>query len=501
MKKQKSYQFYGFNLLGCLTALVFILFLQLVPGFTQAENNPPKDILDDELLKSILDDELLKSISLFSEVLAHIQQNHLDPPDTKQLMYGAIRGMLRTLDPYSQFLPPENYADFRTESRGTYGGLGMEIGIRDERLTIIAPFKGTPADKAGLQSSDIISQIEGESTAKMTTTDAVKHLRGEPGTQVTITIVREGESKPLEVTLTRDVIQFPSVESKVLKEDIGYIRINQFRDNTANDVDKAFETFNQQEIVGLILDLRTNPGGLLRSAVEVASDFLDPGQLIVYTQGKTPRKEYSAEQGKQQKRYPLIVLVNGGSASASEIVAGAIKDNGRGLVMGEKTFGKASVQQIFSLNLSGGAAIKLTVAHYYSPNGVDIHKVGIVPDIEDPWFSRSEIQMLRKLQKHEKIKTFIEENGEDALAQLEKAQRASKEDSEAALTLRKYQRLADSFTEEGIILSDVGLKLAIARETENDLDEYEYDPRIIRAIDHLRAFKLYQLMLKTDNKE
>ena len=490
MKRQKPDQCYRFNLLGCFTALIFLLFLQSTLGLAQE---------GDDSSQGILDDELLENISLFSEVLARVQQSHLDSPDFEPLMYGAIRGMLRTLDPYSQFFPPENYADFRTESRGTYGGLGMEIGIRADRLTIISPFKGTPADKAGLQSGDIISQIEGKPTTNMTTTDAVEHLRGEPGTQVTITIVREGEPKPLEVTLTRDVIQFPSVESKVLKEDIGYIRINQFRANTASDVDKIFETFNQQEITGLILDLRSNPGGLLTSAVEIASDFLEPGQLIVYTQGKTPRAEYRAEKGKQQKRYPLIALVNGGSASASEIVAGAIKDHRRGLVMGEKTFGKASVQQIFTL--SGGAAVKLTVAHYYSPNGVDIHKIGIVPDIEDPWFSRSEIQILRKLQNHKEIKDFIESNGDDILAQLETAQYASKEDTEAASTLRKYQRLVDSLTAEGIILSDVGVKLAIARETENDLDEYEYDPRIIRAIDQLRVFKFYQSILKTDNSE
>ena len=490
MKSQKSYQCTGFNLLGCLIALICMLFLQPTLGLTQGEN---------DAAKGVVDDDLLENISLFSEVLARIQQNYLDSPDAEPLMYGAIQGMLRTLDPYSQFFSAEDYAEFRTESRGTYGGLGMEIGIRDERLTIISPFKGTPADRAGLQSGDMISYIESKSTMNMTTTDAVEHLRGEPGTQVTITIVREGEPKPLEVTLTRDVIQFPSVESKVLKEDIGYIRINQFRANTATDVDKVFETFNQQEIEGLILDLRSNPGGLLTSAVEIASDFLEPGQLIVYTQGKTPRDEYKVEKGKQQRRYPLIVLVNGGSASASEIVAGAIKDHGRGLVMGEKTFGKASVQQVFSLN--GGAAVKLTVAHYYSPNGVDIHKIGIVPDIEDSWFSRSEIQMLRKLQNHKEIRNFIESNGDDILAQLEKARHASKEDTEAASLLRKYQRLVDALTAEGIILSDVGLKLAIARETENDIDDYEYDPRIIRAIDQLRAFKIYQSTLKPDDSE
>ena len=187
--------------------MVLILSLQPVTGLTQVENAASKGVLDDELLENI---------SLLSEVLARIQQNHLDNPDAIQLMYGAIRGMLRTLDPYSQFFDPENYSDFRTESRGAYGGLGMEIGIRDDQLTIIAPFKGTPAHQAGLQSGDIISQIEGESTARMTTDDAVKRLRGEPGTQATMTIVREGESKPLEVTLTRDVIQFYSVESKVL---------------------------------------------------------------------------------------------------------------------------------------------------------------------------------------------------------------------------------------------------------------------------------------------
>lgn len=474
-----------FNQNHILTALILILCLS--PMFVLAQT-------EKAVSRAALNDELLENISLMSEVLARIQQEHLEEPESQQLMFGAIRGMLRTLDPYSQFLEPKNYEEFRTESRGAYGGLGMAIGIRGDRLTIISPFKGTPADQAGIQSGDIISQIEGDSTARMTVDDAVELLRGEPGEPVTITIVRDGESEPLEVTLTRDVIRFRSVESKVLKGNTGYIRINQFRNTTATDVDKAFETLNQQEIYGLILDLRSNPGGLLTSAVEIASDFLEPGQLIVYTQGTSPREDFIAKPGKQQKHYPLVVLVNSGSASASEIVAAAIKDHGQGLVMGSKTFGKASVQKVFQL--SGRAAVKLTVAHYYSPNGVDIHKVGIAPDIKAPWFSRPEQKMLTKLRRHEKIKSFVEENGDDVLAKLEQAQLASRDDRDAAALLKKYQRLVDSLAEEQIILSDAGLHLAIARETKLDFDEYEYDPQIFAAVQQLRAIEIFQSKLK-----
>lgn len=485
MKQKKTYRFYASGLLSCVMALGLMLCLNPKLGFAQVEDTTSKDSLDNEVLENI---------ALLSEVLARIQQEHVDHPEPKQLMYGAIRGMLRTLDPYSQFFEPESYAEFRTESRGTYGGLGMEIGIRQNWLTVIAPIKGTPADKAGLQSEDIISQIEGESTAGMTVDEAVKRLRGEPGTQVTITISREGEGEPLEVTITRDIIRFHSVEFKILKGEIGYIRINQFRQTTAEDVDKAFETFDQKDIRGVVLDLRSNPGGLLGSAVEVASDFLNPSQLVVYTQGKQSRKDFIVEEEQQKKHYPLVVLVNGGSASGSEIVAAAIKDHGRGLIMGEKTFGKASVQQI--LPLSGGAAVKLTIAHYYSPKGVDIHKVGIIPDIEAPWFSRSEHRMLNKLRSHETIKTFIQDNGDDILGQLETARLASRNDLEAIALLRKYQRLVDSLAKEQIILRDAGLKLGIARETENEIDEYEYDPQILAGIQQLQAIEILRSKLK-----
>ena len=493
--KKKLYQ--QWNRTIRITPIVLAMWLLLMLGLTDTLTFAEEVLTPDraepiEIKVDPLNDTLLENIALLNEVLARIQQEHLEQSDAKELMYGAIRGMLRTLDPYSQFLEPKNYAEFRTESRGTYGGLGMVIGIREDQLTVIAPFKGTPADQAGILSGDVISQIDGESTARMTVDDAVKRLRGEPGAPVTIMIVREGESEPLEITLKRDVIRFPSVESKIIKGDIGYIRINQFRTTTADDVDKAFETFNQQEIVGVILDLRSNPGGLLSSAVEVASDFLKADQLIVYTQGKTTEENFESftvQPGKEQKRYPLVVLVNNGSASGSEIVAAAIKDHGRGLIMGSKTFGKASVQKIFPLG--GGAAVKLTVAHYYSPKGVDLHKIGITPDIESPTFSQSEIKMLTKLRKHEKIKAFIEENGDDVLAKLEQSENAPRDDRDAAMLLRRYQRLVESFAGEQIILRDAGLKLAIARETKTDFDEYEYDPQIFAAIQQLRVIKFF----------
>lgn len=471
--------------LGCAIVLGFLLTFNPITTFAQDE---------EPTASNPLDDELLEQISLFSEVLARTQQEHRDNPEAKQLIYGAIRGMLRTLDPYSQFFEPENFAELREENRGTYGGLGMAIGIRDNRLTVITPFKNTPAGKAGIQSGDVIDEIEGKETAKMTLEDAVKLLRGEPGTQVKVTIIREGELVPLEVTMTRDVIRFPNVESKTLKSNIGYIRINQFRQTTAADVNDVFNNFNQQDIRGIVLDLRWNPGGLLQSAVEIASYFLEPEQLIVYTQGKQPRQNFVAIEAKLQKHYPLVVLVNSGSASGSEIVAAAIKDHGRGLVMGQKTFGKASVQQIFPL--SGGAAVKLTTAHYYSPSGVDIHDVGITPNIELPWFNRSEVKMLNKLDTHEKIKAFIEDNGDDILNQLEKARAAPRDDTEATALLRKFRQLVDSLANEQIILSDAGIKLAIARQTENELDQHEYDPQIYSAIQQLQANEFLQTKLE-----
>ena len=433
------------------------------------------------------DDELVENLALFSEILAYIKQAHLETPDSKELVEGAINGMLRKLDPYSQYI--SDYADFRTQNRGNYGGLGMLIGIREDMLTVVTPFKGSPASLAGLQSGDIVSHIEGESTAVMTLNEAVDQLRGEPGTPVSITVVRQNDNRPFEVTVTREVIRIPSVEQNIIGDNIGYIKINQFLDTTANDVDNAFVDFKAQNVRGVILDLRLNPGGLLTSAVDIASDFLTPGQLVVYSKGLETREDFKAK-GMEREHFPLVVLVDGGSASASEIVAGAIKDHGRGLVMGNKTFGKASVQRVFPLSNSK-SAVKLTVARYFTPNDVDIDKVGIIPDVESAWFSRSERQMQLKLRDHEKLKTFIEENGDDVLVQLATAEHASRDDRSAAKLLRSYQRLSDALTEEQIVLSDVGIKYALAQITENDRDELEHDPQIVAAMEQLKVLELF----------
>ncbi len=432
-------------------------------------------------------DNLLENISLFTEILAYVEQEHLDNTDPKELMEGAIRGMLRTLDPYSQYIP--DYLTFRTQNQGNYGGLGMTVGMRDDMITVITPFKGNPAALAGVQNGDIISQIDGESTAVMTLDEAVDLLRGEPGTSVSITLIRPKVNQPIEVTIRREVIRIPNVEKEIIGDNLGYLKINQFLQTTPEDIDKALEEFIAQNVKGIILDLRFNPGGLLSSAVAISSDFLEPGKLVVYSKGIEKREDFHAE-GKARDNFPLIVLVNGGSASASEIVAGAIKDHSRGLVMGSKTFGKASVQKVFPLSDSK-AAVKLTVARYFTPSGVDIDKIGVIPDVETAYFSRSEQQMQIKLRNHQKIKTFIEENGDDVLDKLYSAEHASRDDRQAAKLMRTYRRLTDALTEEQIILSDIALKFAIALETQNIKDDIVHDPQVVAAMEQMKVLEIF----------
>jgi len=320
-------------------------------------------------------------LKVFTEVLSLIQANYVDEAKPRDLIYGGIKGMLETLDPHSSFLPPDIFKEMQVETQGSFGGLGIEITVKDRQLTVVAPIEGTPADRAGLHPADRIVKIDGNPTKDMTLIEAVKKLRGPKGTSVTLTILREESPGPFELTLVREVIEVKSVRAKDLGDGIAYIRISSFQERTAKDLLKAIEQFQKNGISALVLDLRNDPGGLLNQAVQVSDLFLDKGQLIVYTEGRIKNQDlrFSAEHGAQVPKVPMVVLVNGGSASASEIVAGALQDWKRALVLGTKTFGKGSVQTV--IPLSDGSGLRLTTAKYYTPKGRSIHGSGIVPDI------------------------------------------------------------------------------------------------------------------------
>ncbi|WP_305046714.1 S41 family peptidase [Geoalkalibacter sp.] len=324
-----------------------------------------------------------QELDLFTDVLALVRKSYVEEVPLKDLIQGAINGMLAALDPHSSFLPPEMYQEMKIDTRGEFGGLGIEISIRDGILTIVAPIEDTPAHRAGLKAGDQILKIEDRFTKDMSIMDAVKLMRGKPGTAVTITIMRDLFEKPQEFTLKREIIKVRSIRSQTLEDGFGYLRITQFQERTADDLHKALAQLrkeNQGVLQGLVLDLRNNPGGLLDQAVEVADAFLREG-LIVYTEGREPASQlrFSARKSGSEPDYPMVVLINGGSASASEIVAGALQDHRRAVVMGTQSFGKGSVQTIIPLGDQSG--LRLTTARYFTPNGTSIQARGITPDI------------------------------------------------------------------------------------------------------------------------
>jgi carboxyl-terminal processing protease len=328
-----------------------------------------------------LPDDTYKELQTFANVLAIVQKNYVEPVSTKRLVNGAIIGMLASLDPHSAYLTPDLYRDLEVETRGSFGGLGIEITIKNDMLTVVAPIEDTPAAKAGVKSGDEIVKINDDFTKGMTLTDAVKMMRGPKGSTIRLTLHREGIADLFTVSVQRDVIRIQSVKSKELKDGYGYVRISTFEDGTNGDVEKALDKFAKRgPIKGVVLDLRDNPGGLLNQAVSVSDDFLDGG-MIVYTQGRVENQQekYFAHKKKNFSDYPMVVLVNGGSASASEIVAGALQDQRRVIVVGTLTFGKGSVQTI--LPLDDDSALRLTTARYYTPNGRSIQAVGITPDV------------------------------------------------------------------------------------------------------------------------
>lgn len=325
----------------------------------------------------------LNDLRTFAEVLERIKTAYVEPIDDKTLFENAIKGMLSNLDPHSSYLEPDAFRDLQESTSGEFGGLGIEVGLEDGILQVIAPIDDSPASAAGLEAQDLIIKIDDQPTKGLSLMESVEKMRGKPGTRIRLTIVREGR-KPFEVTLKRAVIKSRSVKSQLLENDYGFLRISQFQVNTGSEVEKALASLKKenkgQPLKGLILDLRNNPGGVLQAAVEVTDHFISSG-LIVYTKGRLANAElrFSANAKNASEGVPLVVLINGGSASASEIVAGALQDHKRGIVMGTDSFGKGSVQTVLPLN--NDRALKLTTALYYTPKGRSIQAQGIVPDI------------------------------------------------------------------------------------------------------------------------
>ena len=326
----------------------------------------------------------MEDLRAFAEIFGRIKQDYVEPVDDHELLDYAIRGMLSGLDPHSAYLNPEEFRELKVGTSGEFGGLGLEVGMENGFIKVISPIDDTPAQRAGVKAGDLIIRLDGNPVKGMNLNEAVKLMRGKPGAELLLTIVRDGEDKPLEITVVRDVIKVASVKSRMLEEGFGYLRISHFQSRTNEDMLKAISKLKRKSggrLKGLVLDLRNNPGGVLNGAVAVSDAFLTEG-LIVYTQGRqeNSRLNFTATPDDSIAGAPIVVLVNGGSASASEIVAGALQDHKRAVIMGDQTFGKGSVQTIVPVNQN--AAVKLTTARYFTPSGRSIQAEGIVPDIK-----------------------------------------------------------------------------------------------------------------------
>lgn len=411
-------------------ASVVLLSLALLPHLATARSDAPAPEAKKE---SVPVDEL----RTFAEVFGRIKRDYVEQVDDKTLLEYAIRGMLSNLDPHSSYLNAEDYADIKAGTSGKFGGLGIEVGLENGFVKVISPIDDTPAQRAGIKAGDLIVRLDEKPVKGMDLSEAVKIMRGEPGTSITLTLIREKEEKPIKLTVKRDIINVVSVKSRILEPGLGYIRISNFQSRTAQDMHKALiklKDENKGNLKGLILDLRNNPGGILNSAVEVSDAYITSGK-IVYTEGKAvgSKQSYLAKPDDVLHGAPMVVLVNEGSASASEIVAGALQDHKRAVIMGRGTFGKGSVQSV--IPVTKDEAVKLTTSRYFTPSGRSIQAEGIVPDIElqrvevkqsaEPLFGVKEADLSKHL-----------ENG-NGTKQEKKADKPSKE--EPALVLSDYQ--------------------------------------------------------------
>ncbi len=416
-----------------------------------------------------LEDSHYKRIKTFAESLSLVKKNYVEEVEEKDLVYGAIKGMLSSLDPHSSFMPPEIFNEMKVDTKGEFGGLGIQIGIKDKILTIIAPIEDTPAYSAGVEAGDKIIKIEGESTKDISLHDAVSKLRGKPGTSVTITIIRKGLDKPKDITIVRAIIKIKSVKSRMIEDGIGYIKLTQFQQKTASELGKALKKLSKKDMVALVLDLRNNPGGLLRGAVDVTSQFLPEGKLVVYIKGRDGKKtEFKTDNGNKYSDIPMVILVNEGSASASEIVAGAMQDWGKSIVLGTQTFGKGSVQTV--IPLSDGSALRLTTARYYTPKGRTIQTTGITPDIIVKLEAKNGEKTHRIFREKDLDKHLLNEETETGEKKKDKKD-AEAEDKEDKKTKKEDEKS-----------KTVEIPSKIAEEDDNQLQ---------RAIDLLKGWKVF----------
>lgn len=386
------------------------------------------------------------SLKRFSQALDLIESNYVREVPREELINGAIKGMLSGLDPHSMFMPPEDFKEMQISTSGEFGGVGIEISLKDGRLTVVAPIEDTPAWRGGLKPGDIIIEIDGESTQDITLIEAVKKIRGPIGSKVNLTILHKDENRPVSVAIERATIPIRGAKSLVLDEGYLHLRLIRFNENTTKEMRKAIREYKKEHTLkGIVLDMRGNPGGLLNQAVSVADTFLGEGN-VVYIQGrdKRGRKDFDARTSATDVTVPMVVLINAGSASASEIVAGALQDHNRALLLGERTFGKATVQTI--IPLSDGSGIKLTTAQYYTPNGRSIQAEGITPDIEFPFEApkKDEKKMNGRVMREKDLSGHLE-NGKEGKSDKheisEKAAEALKRDNQLRMALQLVKKL------------------------------------------------------------
>ena len=460
-------RFHRSSLLGSLIAVSIFG----TPGFAAPTETKPV---------SAQSQDRYENLELFQKVLHFVEQNYVDEVKNKDLMHGAIKGMLETLDPHSNFLPAEVFKDMKIDTSGKFGGLGIELGMKDGVLNVVAPIEDTPAWKAGVKPGDRIVKINGESTKGMTLVEAVSHLRGKRGSEVILTLYRDGFDKVRDYSMQRDIIKIQSVKQDELEPRFGYVRLTSFNENAASDVKKAIEKLEKKgKLKGLVFDLRTNPGGLLDQAVEVSSLFMDEG-VVVSTIGRNrDQKEVKyARKGNARKDFPVAVLVNSSTASAAEIVAGAIQDNHRGIIMGAPTFGKGSVQTV--IELAPDMGLKLTIARYYTPSGRSIQDRGVQPDIMLDDFDPKVLGEARRKQDSMREKDLkghmVNPDGDEGAPTPVAAARPEyrTEELEAAIK-KKDGKLADKADD------DSPAKF-------NPKEDYQ----VREALNHLKSFELYK---------